>query len=92
MDDINRVTGEDDLNKNSLGETETMETDTGASDMGTDTGALDTSGTSFNERLDSDLDSDAAGFDETAGDAQGQDENLIDKAKDKYREIMSDDK
>jgi hypothetical protein len=46
-------------------------------------------GTGFGERLDTDPD-DTAGFDDTAGDTE--DTGLVDKAKDKYREIMSDDK
>jgi hypothetical protein len=98
MDDINRVTGEDDsLNKeNSLTETDALGDGTETGDVGgglsegmaTPVDDLGT-GTGFGERLDTDPD-DTAGFDDTAGDTE--DTGLVDKAKDKYREIMSDDK
>ena len=97
MDDINRVTGEDELNKdNSLSETGSPGSQVEPADFSSTpedtitTGDSMGTGTAFNERLDSELDSDTSGFDETAGDSQK--EGFMDKAKDKYREIMSDDK
>ena len=96
-DDINGMPGEDDsLNKdNSLTETDALSNQTEMGDPGgpsermaaSSAGDPDT-GTGFGERLDPDLGSDISGFDDTAG----QDESLMEKAKDKYREIMSDDK
>lgn len=96
MDDINRVPGEEDTKnmENTLPETGVLNDRAEAGDLGDGPSSRQTtsappmdSGTGFGERIDSD--GEIEGYDDTAG---GRNEGLMDKVKDKYREIMNGDK